>query len=178
MNCTIQGCEGRIVARGYCGKHYQRWKKNGDPLVTLTPGRGVFIECAVDGCGRRSALRGFCRTHYSRMLSTGDPEGLKRAPNGSGWISHGYRVLPLAGHPLSSPQDRVFEHRKVLYDKIGPDGHPCNWCGVTVRWLNGVGAAAEGALIADHVDGDTLNNVPSNLVPSCWSCNVNRAKVA
>lgn len=32
--CTIADCEGVRVARGWCDKHYRRWKKHGDPLAT------------------------------------------------------------------------------------------------------------------------------------------------
>lgn len=32
--CSIDGCEGPTVARGWCDKHYRRWRKHGDPLVT------------------------------------------------------------------------------------------------------------------------------------------------
>lgn len=31
--CTVEGCESYRVARGYCGGHYQRSVKYGDPLV-------------------------------------------------------------------------------------------------------------------------------------------------
>ena len=33
--CTIEGCERqlRYVARGWCNKHYQRWRATGDPLA-------------------------------------------------------------------------------------------------------------------------------------------------
>lgn len=33
--CTIEGCEGRVVGRGYCRKHYTRWDRYGDPLAPL-----------------------------------------------------------------------------------------------------------------------------------------------
>src|ERR1035437_10037663 len=34
MNCSAEpNCPGKVVARGLCGKHYQRFKKHGDPLV-------------------------------------------------------------------------------------------------------------------------------------------------
>lgn len=37
MQCSIQGCEGEILARGFCCKHYNRFKKHGDPLATKLP---------------------------------------------------------------------------------------------------------------------------------------------
>ena len=36
--CSIEGCEStHRLARGWCWKHYQRWLKWGDPLVTSYP---------------------------------------------------------------------------------------------------------------------------------------------
>jgi len=31
--CSVKGCSGEYLAKGYCGKHYQRWDKYGDPLI-------------------------------------------------------------------------------------------------------------------------------------------------
>jgi len=45
--CSIPGCGKRFVARGFCGMHYQRFKKYGDPgkLGCLTPGVAMnFLE--------------------------------------------------------------------------------------------------------------------------------------
>src|SRR4051812_41783929 len=40
--CSIDGCENRHEARGWCCKHYDRWKRHGDPLHEpshpMTPG--------------------------------------------------------------------------------------------------------------------------------------------
>lgn len=30
--CTIDGCDGKPVGRGWCSAHWQRWRKHGDPL--------------------------------------------------------------------------------------------------------------------------------------------------
>lgn len=35
--CSIDGCEGRHEARGWCVTHYGRWRRHGDPLY-LDPG--------------------------------------------------------------------------------------------------------------------------------------------
>lgn len=31
--CSIEGCNAFVVGRGWCSKHWQRWKKWGDPLM-------------------------------------------------------------------------------------------------------------------------------------------------
>jgi len=36
--CAVEGCEGQHKARGYCHKHYQRWRKHGDPHIKSKPG--------------------------------------------------------------------------------------------------------------------------------------------
>lgn len=32
VTCEIEECYGVQVARGWCNKHYRRWRRNGDPL--------------------------------------------------------------------------------------------------------------------------------------------------
>ncbi len=32
-SCKIAGCNTPVKARGWCNKHYSRWRSNGDPLV-------------------------------------------------------------------------------------------------------------------------------------------------
>lgn len=75
------------------------------------------------------------------------------------------------GHPVAHADGRVRVHRAVLYDKIGGGEHPCHWCQALVTWAVERGKRA---LVADHIDGDTWNNDPANLVPSCNGCNVSR----
>lgn len=37
--CKIDGCQGKVVARGMCAKHYMRERRTGDPEKTGKPGR-------------------------------------------------------------------------------------------------------------------------------------------
>jgi hypothetical protein len=69
--CSIDGCASTVTARGWCGKHYDRWRRNGDP----TKVRGA-TECAEHGCRRMTVGQGWCSTHYSRYVKA--PQGRER----------------------------------------------------------------------------------------------------
>lgn len=85
------------------------------------------------------------------------------------------RMRRVPGHPIAPLSGTVAEHRLVLYDKIGPGVHPCEWCEMPVRWIPGDAVSLD-ALVADHLDWNHHNNDPANLVPSCRQCNAHRVK--
>lgn len=63
--CSIDGCCNRVLARGWCDKHYRRWKVHGDPNhqgYTLSRD-GV---CSVEGCERPIRSRRLCSPHYKQ----------------------------------------------------------------------------------------------------------------
>jgi hypothetical protein len=37
--CVIEGCDGKIMARRWCSKHYSSWRKHGCPLKAKTQTR-------------------------------------------------------------------------------------------------------------------------------------------
>ena len=85
-----------------------------------------------------------------------------------------YKTKHSPGHPLLANKGLlVGTHRRVLYEKIGPGPHPCHWCKRPIDWMPGRGVV-QGALLVDHLDNNSLNNTPNNLVPSCHKCNVCR----
>jgi hypothetical protein len=69
--CAVEDCTTPVKSKGWCGLHYTRWYRHGDPLVTLTPPR--FPVCVVDGCEGPHSARGLCAMHYRRALRHGDP---------------------------------------------------------------------------------------------------------
>ena len=48
--CSIDGCDGGVDARGWCSKHWKRWRNHGDPLATHQP-RGANPWACVDQSG-------------------------------------------------------------------------------------------------------------------------------
>jgi hypothetical protein len=61
----------------------------------------------------------------------------------------------------------------VLFERIGPGEHPCEWCGLMLRWTK-TQKESPRALLADHLDGDPTNDSSGNIVPSCNTCNCKR----
>lgn len=91
-------------------------------------------------------------------------------------VTNHRRMQYAPGHPLSGATGLVSAARKILYDRIGPGVHVCHWCGKNIRWIKGVRGHSTGAVIADHVDSDPLNDEPENIVPSCGTCNATRTQ--
>ena len=71
--CSIEGCSGKVRARGWCWKHYCRWRDHGDPNAAPLRARVGPDVCVIDGCGKPHWARGWCGMHLARWRRTGDP---------------------------------------------------------------------------------------------------------
>lgn len=75
-------------------------------------------------------------------------------------------------HPLAVSEDGMIAvHRKEAHASWGDGPFECHWCHMAIAWK-----ASEGfqKLVVDHLDGNSLNNDQSNLVPACHHCNISR----
>lgn len=120
--CTVDGCEraAEIKARGWCRKHYARWRRYGSP-TTIRRIRGQQ-GCDVEGCARPYRCSGLCGFHYSRLLNRrGTPAeavpldvALPKVSRAQPRLNaDGYLTLSLPGHR------RALLHRIVMAENIG-----------------------------------------------------------
>ena len=120
-HCSIVSCTGPVEARGWCHKHYRRWKRHGNPLATTRLPPGQYAHCSLPGCSEKYECSGYCNRHYKRWVASGEPGPVEplHAPTGSGHVGrNGYRCITVNGR-------RELEHRLVWERHHGPipDGY-------------------------------------------------------
>lgn len=117
--CSVVECEVASNAKGYCGKHYARWRKHGDPLAPKrVPQR--MLRCSIDGCGNKRAARGWCNNHWKAWKAYGDPTIRKHRSPGEGTVNEqGYCLVRLPDHPNANVNGYVHEHRLVMSRILG-----------------------------------------------------------
>lgn len=73
MTCSILDCKSVAIKRGWCGLHYQRWRKHGDPLKTIYAPPGQRPPCEIKECNQLAVCHGWCHKHDTRWRTHGDP---------------------------------------------------------------------------------------------------------
>lgn len=77
--CSIDGCGKPVHCRGWCSAHWTRWRRHGDPTITLREWtKREHVVCVVPGCGRPTHAKGWCDKHAHRVRTNGGPYELQR----------------------------------------------------------------------------------------------------
>lgn len=122
--CAVERCANDAESLGWCHGHYQRWLRHGhtDPGTPLDRRRQPET-CTVPRCQNPTNTMGLCRTHRNRQRLHGDPlaELPIRVPTGEGWITHGYRGVPVPPRlrHLTNGETKALEHRFVMAQHLG-----------------------------------------------------------
>lgn len=141
--CAVVECGQESSAKGYCGKHYMRWRKYGDPLA-LRPTPERYLLCSVDGCANTRAGRGLCGNHWKSWRKYGNPLERRHRRPGEGTVNdQGYYLVRMPDHPNANVKGYVHEHRLVYSQLLGRPLLP----GENVH----------------HKNGDRSDNRPENL---------------
>ena len=121
--CSVDDCDRKHAAKGFCSSHYGFLVRNGDPLARKREyGRKV---CLIDGCDERHSARGLCALHYLRWSKSGDPgePGRRIAKRGDVRFMdyQGYWVVacPAEFAAMAASKGRVMEHRLVMARHLG-----------------------------------------------------------
>jgi len=171
--CSIEGCDNLTgvpnTARGFCLKHYARWRRHGDPLWEAPP-----RLCSIEGCEEPHYGQTWCKNHHRAWWMYGYPlinktkmpaaprtcvvdgcdfdEAVKRlqlcSTHYARWRSTG-DPLGLREHRRGNPR-RAFvgndaAHARVIHDRGRASTHQCIDCGQpAAHWSY------------DHADPDEL----------------------
>jgi hypothetical protein len=144
--CSVEGCDGPHLAKGFCCLHYHRWKKSGstEPSGVMF-GKRPAKPCSVEGCDRHVSSHGLCSVHWKRFARRGVtvPFVPSRAPyvDGAGYIrervegqkqgilQHRIVMERILGRPLRAGES--VHHRNGIKTDNGPEnlelwfsGHP------------------------------------------------------
>lgn len=116
--CILEPCQGKYYAKGYCRKHYQRYRKSGTTETTKSWGTQAR-ECVVSGCSNSKRSMDMCNKHYLRYRKHGDPE-VNLRPGGKRKKDDGYIILSgYQSHPNSYKNGTILEHTLVMSESLG-----------------------------------------------------------
>lgn len=146
--CSIDACERKVTARGWCDTHYSRWKIHGSPLTVLRERRARVADpvCTIEGCNSPHSARGWCKAHYGQWQRTQQPQkfcsidGCGRPLRARGWCGTHYMRWRTTGTTelVTATEDERFWPRVDLlgWSAISWNGTPLpgvcwNWRGAS-----------------------------------------------
>lgn len=138
--CKVIGCNKQSTSKNFCGMHYHRFKRYGDPLKGSDfRDRNPPNKCTIEGCNRKHNGRGFCIMHYKRFRKYGDANKTLIKPKGSIQINDAGYII------IRKNNTTTREHRLVMEKHLGRKLLPFPY------------------EVIHHIDCDRTNNNISNL---------------
>lgn len=114
--CSVNTCINIQQAKGFCGAHYYRCKKYGNPRanIPLKP-RNIFkgTKCIIADCDLDAKTHYMCSKHYTRKHRLGDANVPVRKISGkrqrryTDWAGYVHVYNPNGGNG-------ILEHRKIM----------------------------------------------------------------
>lgn len=122
--CDFFECDRPMKTKGYCGLHYRRLSRHGDPAIKTKRTTIKGMICTIEGCQNDMKFRaGLCGNHYTSLKKYGHPLAASKrraqlSPDKKVINSEGYVEL-YSDHPDNPYDYKVLEHRLVMEKHIG-----------------------------------------------------------
>lgn len=68
-NCKIEACKGVYRAKGYCTKHYRKWRQG-------EYGKKRYKMCGEEACRKPMVKKGRCQDHYTTWSQSKNKKGV------------------------------------------------------------------------------------------------------
>lgn len=121
--CSIAECPKAPQTRGWCGAHYSRWKRYGDPTMGGPAIADKPRVCIADDCAAAVRAWGWCRAHYRLWKAHGKPEYMAPKPP---------RMCSIEGCPNKHRTGGYCSSHNEYKKRHGtatPQPRPCSLCG-------------------------------------------------
>lgn len=117
--CKVKDCQSISRTRGYCGKHYARVRRYGNPEtvkhVRYQNGRCVAKISKDNRCRKAAYAKELCSMHYQRLRKNGYFESYKQTERNP----KNYIALYRPNHPNSNQNGYIAEHRLIMSESLG-----------------------------------------------------------
>jgi hypothetical protein len=156
-NCSIENCENKYKAKGFCQKHYDNNKNHGDALA-----KKEKQFCSIENCENKYFCKGFCQKHYYKNKRNGDPlakkekqfcsiENCENKHSGKGFCNKHYQKNKKYGEPLAGKHSQNKAGTKeYIYENSEIDINDC-WIWKRSKIKKGYGHPKfKGKLILAH----------------------------
>lgn len=136
--CSVSGCGRSSRVKGFCFKHYLRWRAHGDPQTVL---RVRDATCEAPGCGCQAKRRGqdkarfLCAAHWAddilqRRLSAAEQRVRTCLHCGAGFVpKHSDRVTYCSRDCSFAHTARLTEYRRAT--RRDASARVCEVCGAS-----------------------------------------------
>jgi hypothetical protein len=83
--CSIEGCDGQVVARGLCKNHYGRWRRYGDPTGGRPSPGSPVCRNGHDRATTPQGKKGNCLRCKKESFARRDPGRVKARARQAAW---------------------------------------------------------------------------------------------
>lgn len=156
--CQLENCNEKVVARGYCKKHYYQLRRKG--LIGNAP------KCKIDNCENISFSKGYCSRHYGQYYHNGEILQNTMYDLNEIIINKDYAEILLykKNKEYSRTKIDLDDIEKVKKYRWSLSSHGYVKTGKETLYLHRyLMNIQDDELVVDHISGNTLDNRKANL---------------